>query len=104
MDPWGSVGTVLRSYIKCASAKFAWKGICSPNSKDTCIIISTFRTAQCTEGDIRVMDGTTRYEGRVEVCVGEVWGTVCDNGFHSVDAGVACHQLGFSRIGENCSI
>lgn len=35
----------------------------------------------------------------MEVCNGNVWGTVCDDFFSSVDANVVCSQLGFSDRG-----
>lgn len=38
--------------------------------------------------------------GRVEVCIGGQWGTVCDDYWADVDASVACYQLGLSRISE----
>ena len=42
-------------------------------------------------------DGLTR--GRVEVCVGGRYGTICDNEWDYHDASVICSQLGFSPYG-----
>ena len=51
------------------------------------------------EGEIRLRSGTTSREGRVEICLGGVWGTVCDNGWSTTDARVVCRQLGLPTIG-----
>ena len=57
-------------------------------------------TVLCNDGDIRLVGGTLEEEGRVEVCMNEAWGTVCDDSFTNVDANVVCGQLGYSRYSE----
>ena len=47
------------------------------------------------------MDGSDQYEGRLEICMNNVWGTVCDNMFDATDAAVACRQLGYSEHSES---
>ena len=37
--------------------------------------------------------------GRVEVCIGDRYGTVCIENWDYEDASVICSQLGFSRYG-----
>lgn len=54
----------------------------------------------CTEGAIRLQGGQTTY-GRVELCLNGNWGTICDNRWDNVDAGVACRHLGFNAAGKD---
>lgn len=54
----------------------------------------------CEDGNIRLMGGDSENEGRVELCVGRQWGTVCDDSWDNNDATVVCKQLNFSAEGN----
>ena len=49
----------------------------------------------CTHGAVRLVGGRSSNEGRVEICINGVWGTVCHSSWSSSDARVVCRQLGF---------
>ena len=53
---------------------------------------------------MRLVGGETEYEGRVEVCVSGVWGTVCRGSWNSPDADVVCNHLGLNYTSERVSL
>ena len=53
---------------------------------------------------MRLRGSSSQNSGRVEICVNNVWGTVCDDYWDSTDASVVCKQLGYSRFGHNNNI
>ena len=63
--------------------------------------------SNCTDGDVRLIGGRVDYEGRVEICNNNAWGTVCLGASRSTiytwdttDARVVCRQLGHQEFGE----
>ena len=58
---------------------------------------------------MRLVGGSADYEGRLEICVNNVWGTVCYgnsrysygyNYWQQRDGQVVCRQLGYQELGE----
>ena len=55
---------------------------------------------ECGDGTVRLVDGISQENGRVEFCYRGVWGTVCDDFWGNDDAVVVCRQLGYSTVGK----
>ena len=47
---------------------------------------------------VRLVDGPSAREGRLEVYYNSSWGTVCDDGFTKETARVVCYILGYGYV------
>ena len=66
----------------------------------------TVHTCMCTAvicytGSIRLIGGSSRLSGTIEMCVSNQWQRICYENWDISDATVACRQLGFSETGGN---
>ena len=91
-------GLVLFHNFSLAKKKKTQGGSLGMRQKNPHCLMKQFYTLiiACTDGGIRLAGGNQPNEGRVEVCLNSRWGTVCDDAWETVDASVACRQLGFS--------
>ena len=86
--------------VRCSGGTCKLLQVNSSEALSKRLIIHYF--AACTQGAVRLQGGTTT-QGRVEICNNNVWGTVCDDFWGTVDARVVCIQLGLPSSSK-CSV
>ena len=59
------------------------------------LVVGCYEQSSCTEGDLRLVDGNSSLEGRVEVCTQGMWGAIHSYAWSVNDAKVVCRQLGY---------
>ena len=60
-------------------------------------LVPSTEVGNCSTGSIR-LNGSSPLEGRVEICINNAWGTICNNRFSSSDPIVICRHLGYDSI------
>ncbi len=66
----------------------------------------TLSSGNCEHNTVRLVDGKTdtlsqKMDGRLEICINNAWGSICNNSFRVVDAQVACRQaIGYDMMGR----
>ena len=60
----------------------------------------------CSDGDVRLMNGSvsTSDSGRVEVCLDNAYGAVCNTHWDELDAIVVCRQLGLPASSKSAVV
>ena len=62
--------------------------------------MTAIKPVECQTGNARLVGGTEVYEGRVEVCINNNWGSVCRYSWSNNENKVLCKQLGHQELGE----
>ena len=57
--------------------------------------------APLLDGDVRLADGPSAAEGRVEIYHDGQWGTACDDGWNALNTAAVCRQLGYPYWGAH---
>ena len=95
MDQWASffasstcVIPTTRSTVQCVACKMV--------EADVVYLCTQPYSVPVADGVLRLQDGPSLNEGRLEIRYKNLFGGVCDDNFGASEAATACHQLGFA--------
>ena len=63
-------------------------------------IANTTQYSNCSDGDVRLVGGSTINEGNAQICYRNAWGSICDDYWGTSDSNVVCRQLGLQPYGK----
>ncbi|CAI8037193.1 Scavenger receptor cysteine-rich domain superfamily protein [Geodia barretti] len=96
-------GSILMDDVACTGTETRLSS-CSHSSSNNCDHNEDASVrCRCANGQVSLVGGTGPHEGRVQVCINGIWGTVCDDSWSTNDAIVLCRQLGYSTTGSTNS-
>uniref|UniRef100_A0A1X7VN53 Deleted in malignant brain tumors 1 protein n=1 Tax=Amphimedon queenslandica TaxID=400682 RepID=A0A1X7VN53_AMPQE len=81
-------------FLNCSYSNAALHN-CQSHNDASVVCQRTAYQANCTNGQVRLVDGSTEDDGRVEICINQAWGSICSSSWSVQDAFVACKQLGY---------
>ena len=82
--------TVPAALILCSCVHFVWVQF-------TILVLHSVPVPY-SNYSVRLADGPTEHEGRVEVFFNGEWGSICNDGWSLQDAEVICKQLHFNGV------
>ncbi len=89
--------------LECRHNGFGVLSFCD-HGQDAGVRCSNEPAENCSNGDVRLVGGRDRYEGRVEMCYDKRWGTICHDNLGNKDAVVVCNQLRYSGRYDSVSV
>ncbi|XP_048012008.1 deleted in malignant brain tumors 1 protein-like [Megalobrama amblycephala] len=86
-------GPILMAYVYCSESKTALKDCLSRSSDARRCNHKQDAGVMCSERGLRLVDGSHRCSGRLEIRDGQSWVSVCAAAFDQQDAEVVCREL-----------
>ena len=79
------------SFCPCSPIGVVNDSMCRESNRAACVRC-TISAGSCIDGQVRLVDGPAYYEGRLEVCSGNQWFSVCDDGFDMATVNSVCND------------